>query len=181
MIGPQPGDKTKKYTVTQASFKRPLYLLRSVTRPDLQYSIGLYCNKVLRYLQYCQRICNLESKKIDRMSITIFKLIQYLCYTHRNLGRNLQYWLCTALLLVRPISLHSHIPDTPSSGSRAAPPQSPHIKSNIPQISPTAAPGCRHQQALPPPAPNHMENIYKQIHGRQWHKNSPSWALKTWP
>ena len=62
MIGPQPGDKTKKYTVTQASFKRPLYLLRSVTRPDLQYSIGLYCNKVLRYLQYCQRICNLESK-----------------------------------------------------------------------------------------------------------------------
>ena len=30
--------------------------------PDLQYSIGLYCNKVLRYLQYCQRICNLESK-----------------------------------------------------------------------------------------------------------------------
>ena len=63
MIGPQPGDKTKKYTVTQASFKRPLYLLRSVTRPDLQYSIGLYCNKVLRYLQYCQRICNLESKK----------------------------------------------------------------------------------------------------------------------
>ena len=127
--------------------------------PDLQYSIGLYCNKVLRYLQYCQRICNLESKKIDRMSITIFKLIQYLCYTHRNLGRNLQYWLCTALLLVRPISLHSHIPDTPSSGSRAAPPQSPHIKSNIPQISPTAAPGCRHQQALPPPAPNHMENI----------------------
>ena len=79
MIGPQPGDKTKKYTVTQASFKRPLYLLRSVTRPDLQYSIGLYCNKVLRYLQYCQRICNLESNKIDRMSITIFKLIQYLC------------------------------------------------------------------------------------------------------
>ena len=49
MIGPQPGDKTKKYTVTQASFKRPLYLLRSVTRPDLQYSIGLYCNKVLIY------------------------------------------------------------------------------------------------------------------------------------
>ena len=43
MIGPRPGDKTKKYTVTQASFKRPLYLLRSVTRPDLQYSIGLYC------------------------------------------------------------------------------------------------------------------------------------------
>ena len=25
---PQPGDKTKKYTVTQASFKRPLYLQR---------------------------------------------------------------------------------------------------------------------------------------------------------
>ena len=30
------------------------------------------------------------------MSITIFKLIQYVRYTHRNLGRNLQYWLhCT--------------------------------------------------------------------------------------
>ena len=159
MIGPQPGDKTKKYTVTQASFKRPLYLLRSVTRPDLQYSIGLYCNKVLRYLQHCQRICNLESKKLTGCQLRYSSWYSIYVNTHRNLGRNLQYWLCTALLLVRPINLHSHIPDKPSWGSRAAPPQSPHIKSNIPQISPTAAPGCRHQQALPPPAPNHMENI----------------------
>ena len=33
--------------------------------PDLQYSIGLYSNKVLIYLQYCQRSCNLESKKLE--------------------------------------------------------------------------------------------------------------------
>ena len=94
------------------------------------YNIRLVCTviRLLRYLQYCQRICNLESKnwrllirlvctvihylqylipqppvglKVDRMSITIFKLIQYLCYTHRNLGRNLQYRLYTALLVKR--------------------------------------------------------------------------------
>ena len=48
---------------------------------------------VIRYIQYLQYLIPQPPVrlKVDKKSITIFKLIQYLRYTKRNLGRNLQY------------------------------------------------------------------------------------------
>ena len=65
---------------------------------NLQYLIPQ--PPVIRYIQYLQYLIPQPPVrlKVDKKSITIFKLIQYLLYNKRNLGRNLQYWQCIALL-----------------------------------------------------------------------------------
>ena len=66
------------------------------------YNIRLVCT-VIRYIQYLQYLIPQPPVrlKVDKKSITIFKLIQYLLNTHGALGKNLQYWVnltvsCTA-------------------------------------------------------------------------------------
>ena len=54
------------------------------------YNIRLVCTviRLLRYLQYCQRICNLESKNwrlLIRLVCTVIHYLQYLIWPQRGL------------------------------------------------------------------------------------------------
>ena len=65
----------------------------AIATASLRKAITIYniqgCAEI-QYLEYFIPQPPVELK-VDRISITIFKLIQYVRYTHRNLGRNLQY------------------------------------------------------------------------------------------
>ena len=93
------GIKTYKIRLDCTVIRYIQYLQYLIVQPP---EIRLVCT-ILRYIQYLQYLIPQPPVrlKVDKKSITIFKLIHHLLYTHRSIGRNLQNWRCLIQLVLQ--------------------------------------------------------------------------------